>query len=98
MREHKKEIDQLEYNFSERLTKKKETETQLAFNIEGNQKYIKELEQERNAYIENKERMENEIAQSKKSHDEEIQLRMKFESKLNKIYSVHNDLQQRVLY
>ena len=88
----------MELDFAEKLDKKKEMEAQLAISIEERQKYVKELEQERDAYKINKNRMEAEINQSNKSHDEEVQLRLKFESKLNNIYSVHRDLQQRVYY
>ena len=88
----------MELDFTEKLDKKKEMEAQLAISIEERQKYVKELEQERDAYKINKNRMEAEINQSNKSHDEEVQLRLKFESKLNNIYSVHRDLQQRVYY
>jgi predicted RNase H-like nuclease (RuvC/YqgF family) len=95
-REHKEEVDRMESDFAEKLEKKKEMEMQLAISIEERQKYVKELEQERDAYKMNKGRMEAEINQSNKSHDEEVKLRLKFESKLNKIYSVHRDLQRRV--
>ena len=98
VREHKKEVDRMESDFAEKLDKKKEMEAQLAISIEERQKYVKELEQERDAYKINKNRMEAEINQSNKSHDEEVQLRLKFESKLNCIYSVHRDLQQRVYF
>lgn len=96
VREHKEEVDRMESEFSEQLERKKEMEMQLAVSIEERQKYVKELEQERDAYRTNKARMEAEISQSNKSHDEEVQLRLKFESKLNAIYSVHRDLQRRV--
>jgi len=96
VREHKEEVDRMESDFSEQLEKKREMETQLSISIEERQKYVKELEQERDAYKVSKVRMEAEINQSNKSHDDEVKLRLKFESKLNKIYSVHRDLQRRV--
>ena len=96
VRERKEEVDRMESDFSEQLEKKREMEIQLSISIEERQKYVKELEQERDAYKVSKVRMEAEINQSNKSHDDEVKLRLKFESKLNKIYSVHRDLQRRV--
>eukprot|EP00831_Metopus_contortus_P069956 TRINITY_DN63157_c0_g1_i1.p4 TRINITY_DN63157_c0_g1~~TRINITY_DN63157_c0_g1_i1.p4 ORF type:complete len:102 (+),score=30.59 TRINITY_DN63157_c0_g1_i1:178-483(+) len=48
-----------------------------------------------NTFTQNKKRMEAEINLSTKSHEEEVQLRLKFETKLNGIYSVYRDLQNR---
>ncbi len=96
-REHKKEVERLETDFTDKLEKKKEMETQLLTSIDEMQKYVRELEGEREAYRLNKRRLEAEISQSSKSHEEEVQLRLKFETKLNGIYSVYRDLQNRVL-
>jgi hypothetical protein len=95
-REHKKELEKMESECNDKLEKKKEIEEQLANNIEDMQKYVRELETEREAYRQNKKRLEAEMHQSTKSHEEEVQLRLKFESKLNGIYSVYRDLQNRV--
>jgi len=96
IREHKEEVDKIESDYTEKLEKKKELEAQLTTNIDEMKKYVKELEQECDAFKVNKKRMEAEIVQSNKSHDEEVQLRLKFETKLNGIYSVYRDLQNRV--
>lgn len=96
MRRHKQELDKQEADFAEQLGKKKNMEQQLAVSIDEKRKYISELEQERDAYMQNKTRLEDEISQSSKSHEEEIQLRIKFESKFNRVYSVYRELQGRV--
>ena len=96
LRKHKKEIDRIEIDFAERLERRKKAEAQLAIDIEENQKYIKELEKERDAYRITNKKMENEIIQKNQYHEEEIKLRLKFENKLNTIYSVHFDLRNRV--
>lgn len=95
-REHKKEIEKMESDYTEKLDKTKKTEEQMANNIEELQKYVRELETEKETYKQNKKRLEAEMHQSSKSHEEEVQLRLKFESKLNGIYSVYRDLQNRV--
>jgi len=96
MRERKQEIDKMETDFAEQLAKKKSMQQQLAVSIDEKHKYITELEQERDAYILNKTRTEDEMTQLNKLYEEETQLRMKFESKFNKIYSVYRELQTRV--
>eukprot|EP00826_Nyctotherus_ovalis_P024102 TRINITY_DN1862_c0_g2_i2.p2 TRINITY_DN1862_c0_g2~~TRINITY_DN1862_c0_g2_i2.p2 ORF type:complete len:174 (-),score=56.30 TRINITY_DN1862_c0_g2_i2:298-819(-) len=98
IREHKEKVDQMEGEFAEKLTKKREMEAQLACDVEEKEKYLKELEQERDAYRKSKQEMEAEIALSSKLCDKEIQLRMKFEAKINQIHFVYNDLQARVFY
>lgn len=39
--------------------------------------------------------MEEEIQQNTKNHEEEVQLRLKFESKLNNMHSAHRDLETK---
>ena len=91
-------VDKMEKEFSEKLIDKKELEEQLMLNIDEKEKYIKDLEQERNAYLATKKQMEGELIKANNSHDAEIQLRMKFEAKLNQVHSIYNDLQQRVIF
>ena len=38
---------------------------------------------------------EDEFKQSLKNHEEEVQLRMKFEQKLNNMHSAHRDLESK---
>lgn len=97
IRKHKEEIDNIESDYTEELAKIKVIEEQLAASVEDRQKYISELEKERNSYIIAKKKMELEIAQANKAHDEEVQLRLRFENKLNAIYSAYRSLQNRVL-
>lgn len=40
-------------------------------------------------------KLEEEYMQNTKNHEEEVQLRLKFESKLNNMHSVHRDLETR---
>ena len=39
--------------------------------------------------------MEEDYAQNTKNHEEEVQLRLKFESKLNNMHSAHRDLESK---
>jgi hypothetical protein len=40
-------------------------------------------------------KLEEEYMQNTKNHEEEVQLRLKFESKLNNMHSVHRDLETK---
>ena len=40
-------------------------------------------------------KLEEEYAQNTKNHEEEVQLRLKFESKLNNMHSAHRDLETK---
>lgn len=40
-------------------------------------------------------KLEDDYAQNTKNHEEEVQLRLKFESKLNNMHSAHRDLESK---
>ena len=40
-------------------------------------------------------KLEEEFVQNSRNHEEEVQLRLKFESKLNNMHSVHRDLESK---
>ena len=56
------------------------------------EKMFTELEAERDEIIYAKKKAEEALEKQKESHEEEVQLRMKFESKLNNLHSMHRDL------
>jgi hypothetical protein len=68
----------------------------LKDNIEFLQKYNEELEKERSNEKTLRLKLEEEYMQNTKNHEEEVQLRLKFESKLNNMHSLHRDLETRV--
>ena len=59
------------------------------------QKYNEELEKDRTNERQMRLKLEEEYMQNTKNHEEEVQLRLKFESKLNNMHSVHRDLETR---
>ncbi len=56
------------------------------------QKYSEELERERTNERTLRLKLEEEYMQNSKNHEEEVQLRLKFESKLNSMHSMHREL------
>ena len=59
------------------------------------QKYSEELERERINERQMRLKLEEEYMQNTKNHEEEVQLRLKFESKLNNMHSAHRDLESK---
>jgi hypothetical protein len=59
------------------------------------QKYNEEIEKDRTNERQMRLKLEEEYMQNTKNHEEEVQLRLKFESKLNNMHSVHRDLETR---
>ena len=57
------------------------------------QKYSEELEKERTNERTLRLKLEEEYMQNSKNHEEEVQLRLKFESKLNSMHSLHRELE-----
>ena len=62
-------------------------------NMEVLQKYSEELERERTNERTLRLKLEEEYMQNSKNHEEEVQLRLKFESKLNSMHSIHRELE-----
>lgn len=58
-------------------------------------KYAEELERERANEKQMRQKLEEDYAQNTKNHEEEVQLRLKFESKLNNMHSAHRDLESK---
>lgn len=57
------------------------------------QKYSEELEKERTNERTLRLKLEEEYMQNSKNHEEEVQLRLKFEQKLNSMHSMHRELE-----
>lgn len=94
-KEHKDEIEKLEREFQTKFNEQAENERILKENKEILQKYTEELEKEKNSERSMRLKLEEEFHQNTKNHEEEVQLRLKFESKLNNMHSVHRDLETK---
>ena len=58
-------------------------------------KVNEELERERVNERQMRLKLEEDYLQNTKNHEEEVQLRLKFESKLNNMHSAHRDLESK---
>ena len=94
-KEHKDEMEKLEKEYQAKFQEQAQNERLLKQNMEILQKFNKELEKERTSERQMRLKLEEEYMQNTKNHEEEVQLRLKFESKLNNMHSVHRDLETR---
>jgi len=67
----------------------------LKENQDSLQKYCEELEREKANERQMRLKLEEDYMQNTKNHEEEVQLRLKFESKLNNMHSAHRDLESK---
>ena len=96
MKEHKQELINLETGFEKELEKNKLKETLMEMDIKEKERYLQELEQEKELYQTNKMFLENTLNRTSESHKEEKKLRQRFEIKLNSVFSINRELRNRV--
>lgn len=85
----------MEREFQQKFNEQAQNEMQLKRNIETLQRFSDDLEKEKNSERQMRLKLEEEYMQNTKNHEEEVQLRLKFESKLNNMHSVHRDLETK---
>ena len=67
----------------------------LKENLDTQQKMCDELQREMMNEKQMRLKLEEDFTLNNKNHEEEVQLRLKFESKLNNMHSAHRDLETR---
>jgi hypothetical protein len=81
--EHKRELEELESKYSAKFEEQAKNEKLIKQNMEILQKYSETLEKERMNERSMRLKIEEEYTQNTKNHEEEVQLRLQFEAKLN---------------
>ena len=93
--EHKKELDRMDTEYQMKFQQQADHEKILRQNNETLTKYCEEIERERANEKQLRLKLEEDFLQNTKNHEEEVQLRLKFESKLNNMHSAHRELESR---
>jgi len=91
--QHKEELFRLEEEFQAKCQEFLNNEKILKQDKEVLQKFSEELEKERTNERSLRLKLEEEYMQNSKNHEEEVQLRLKFEAKLNNMHSLHRELE-----
>ena len=94
--EKREEIEQLETDFQAQISKIENHEKELEENILAAKEQMEEMEKELNAEIFKREEIEDELLRRGNGHEEEVSMRLQFESKLNQMYAKMRDLQTKL--
>jgi golgin subfamily B member 1 len=90
--QNEQKLKQMEVEYNHKLEEMKEDERNLKNEMSTMQNYSIILEREKLEEKNIRLKLEEELLQNSKNHEEEVQLRLKFESKLNNMHSIHRDL------
>lgn len=90
--QNEQKMKQMEEDYANKFEEMKEDERNLKGEMNLMQKYSALLEREKLDEKNVRLKLEEELLQNSKNHEEEVQLRLKFESKLNNMHSIHRDL------
>lgn len=93
--EHKAEIDRLEEEFNKEISSLSRNEKELKEQLETYSVDNSDLRKKLGDATTLCSKLQEEISRSLETHEEEVQLRLQFESKLNGLHSLHRDLQAR---
>ena len=94
-KDNSQKLKQLEDEFNLKIQDLVEDESQLKQEIELIHKYTFKLEQEKETEQNVRSKLEEELLQNNISREEEVQLRLKFESKLNNMHFINRDLNSK---
>ena len=90
--QNEQKLKQMEEEFKYKIDEMKEDELSLKSEMNVMHNYSTLLEREKLDEKNTRMKLEEELLQNSKNHEEEVQLRLKFESKLNNMHSIHRDL------
>ena len=94
-KEHKTELEKLDKDYQNKSEEQANNEKVLKESLDSQQKMCEELEREMMNEKQMRLKLQEDFTQNTKNHEEEVQLRLKFESKLNNMHSAHRDLETR---
>lgn len=93
--EHREKIEQMEADFSKEIQTLNLNEKELKFSLDEMERENSELKKRLSEEVQLRSKLQDEIYKNIRSHEEEVQLRLQFESKLNGLHSLHRDLQAK---
>lgn len=88
-------LEGVERDFNEHIQRLTESERHLKDALDELQKKKDELEKARDEEEFQRRKLQEEFSKKVETHEEEVQLRLKFEQKLNNMHALHRDLQAK---
>ena len=93
---HKDEIEQFYSALNKESNHVEKTKEEKSDEIDEREEYTMKLEQEGNMHRMNAKKLKGEIEELKETYKKEMQLRLKFEYRINSVHSAHKVLQTKV--
>ena len=90
--EKRDELEQLENEYKGQISLMEEQERRLLDNINNVRNQLKSVQKDLQKEIEKREELEDELLQRGSGHEEEVAMRLLFESKLNQMYAKQRDM------
>ena len=94
--EKREEIEQLESDFQSQLAKMEVHERELEENIESIREHLEGVQKDLHNEVYKRQEIEDELMRRGNGHEEEVTMRLQFESKLNQMYAKMRDLQTKI--
>lgn len=94
--EKKEELEQLENEFKGQIFLMEEQEKRLIEGMSSVRNQLRSVEKDLQKEIQKREELEDEIMQRGSGHEQEVAMRLLFESKLNQMYAKQRDLTTRL--
>ena len=94
--EKREEIEQLENDYKGQISLMEENEKRLMDSINSVKNQLKAIQKDLQKEIEKREELEDELMQRGSGHEEEVAMRLLFESKLNQMYAKQRDLTTKI--
>ena len=93
--EKKEEIDVLDKEYKEQIVKMEEHQRQMIENINLSRQQLQQVQKDLMEEIRKREELEDELLQRGSGHEEEVTMRLQFESKLNQMYAKLRDMESK---
>lgn len=94
--EKRDELEQLENEYKGTISQMEEHEKRLLENINNVRNQLKDVQKDLQKEIEKREELEDELLQRGSGHEEEVAMRLLFESKLNQMYAKQRDMTTKI--
>lgn len=94
--EKREELEQLEEEYKKQIDQMEDHERQLLDNINQTRAQLLQVQRDLQKEIQKREELEDEIMQRGSGHEEEVAMRLQFESKLNQMFAKQRDMQTKM--
>ena len=94
--EKREELDHMEKDFKEQIAKNEESQRQMLDSINLSRQQLQQVQKDLMDEIHKREELEDELLQRGSGHEEEVTMRLQFESKLNQMYARLRDLESKL--